>query len=167
MGRVEKTVLKESELTAQQWFEQGFGSNDPDEKLRCFSQAIRLKPDFPEAYNNRGLARVGKGDLDGALQDYTEAIRLKPGYARVYNNRGLARADKGDLDGALQDYNEAIHHQPDHADAYYNRARIWQKKATYKAAIADFQKYLDAGGGLRNSNAVAVEQIIRELGEKT
>jgi len=76
--------------------------------LRCYTEAIRLKPDFAAAYNNRGVARRRKGDVEGALQDCTEAIRLKPGYAVAYNNRGNARKAKGDVVGALQDYIEAV-----------------------------------------------------------
>jgi len=71
-------AVQEEELTAQQWFERGFAAADIDEKLRFYTQAIRLKPDYAEAFNNRGVARQAKGDVAGALQDYSEAIRLKP-----------------------------------------------------------------------------------------
>jgi tetratricopeptide (TPR) repeat protein len=101
-------TVQEKELTAQQWFERGFAAADVDERLRFYTEAIRLKPDYADAFNNRGNARQEKGDLGGALHDYTEAIRLKPDYAAAFNNRGKARSAKGDLDGALQDYTEAI-----------------------------------------------------------
>ena len=87
-------AVQEEELTAQQWFERGFTAADIDEQLRFYSEAIRLKPDYVEAFNNRGNARRDKGDLEGALQDYNEAIRLKPDYAEAFNNRGNARREK-------------------------------------------------------------------------
>jgi tetratricopeptide (TPR) repeat protein len=59
------------------------------------------------AFNNRGIARSGKGDLEGAIADYDEAIRLKPDYAAAFYNRGTARRDMGDIQGALQDQEEA------------------------------------------------------------
>ena len=77
------TVLVE-ELTATEWFERGFKAADPDEKLRCYSEAIRLRPDYADAFINRGIARKAKGDLEGALQDYSEAIRLRPDYAHAF-----------------------------------------------------------------------------------
>ena len=69
-------ALQEEELTAQQWFERGFVSVDPNEQLRFYTKAIELKPDFAEAFSNRGNTRRAIGDPGGALQDYDEAIRL-------------------------------------------------------------------------------------------
>ena len=45
------------------------------------TKAIELKPDYADAYNNRGIARLDSGDLAGAIADYTKAIGLKPDYA--------------------------------------------------------------------------------------
>ena len=50
--------MQAHELTATEWFERGFNAADPDEKLHYYSEAIRLKPDYAEAFNNRGYARA-------------------------------------------------------------------------------------------------------------
>src|ERR1035438_3598124 len=47
-------AVQEEELTAQQWFERGVAAADANERLRFYNEAIRLKPDFVEALNNRG-----------------------------------------------------------------------------------------------------------------
>jgi len=64
--------VQKQELTAQQWIERGFAAVDIDEKLRCFTKAIRLKTDFAEAFYNRGLTRYAKGDLEGAQRDFNQ-----------------------------------------------------------------------------------------------
>jgi tetratricopeptide (TPR) repeat protein len=66
-----------------------------------YSEAIRIRPGYVDAYNNRGVVRKEKGDYDGAIADYNEAIRLDPLHVSAYNNRGLARSSKGDRKGAL------------------------------------------------------------------
>jgi tetratricopeptide (TPR) repeat protein len=132
--------VQEKELTAQQWFERGFDTKDLDEKIRFYSQAILLKPDYLEAFNNRGLALHNKGDLEGALKDYNEAIRLKPDHADVFYNRGIARRKKGDLEGSLQDYNEAIRLKPDHADAFNNRGNVRKAKGDLEGALQDYNE---------------------------
>jgi tetratricopeptide (TPR) repeat protein len=68
-------AFREEELTAQQWAERRLAALDVDERLRFYTEAIRLKPDYAAALYSRGNARRAKGDLEGALQDYTEAIR--------------------------------------------------------------------------------------------
>jgi tetratricopeptide (TPR) repeat protein len=87
-------AVHEDELTAQQWFERGFAAADADEMLRCYTEAIRLKPNYAVAFIHRGAVRQKKGDLEGALQDYTEAIWLKPDNADAFINRAQRVAPK-------------------------------------------------------------------------
>jgi len=143
--------VQEEELTAQQWFERGYAAVDLDEKLRFYTEAIRLKPDYDLALYNRGIARSDKGDLEGALQDYNEAIRLKPDYAHAFNNRGIARRDKGDLEGALKDYNEAIRLKPDYVDAFNNRGVARSDKGDLEGALQDYNEAIR----LKPDNALA------------
>jgi tetratricopeptide (TPR) repeat protein len=138
-------AIQEGELTAQQWFERGFAAADLDEKLRFYTEAIRLKPDYADAFYNRGIARGAKGDVEGALQDYTEAIRLKPDFADAFNNRGVARGAKGDVEGELKDYNKAIRLKPDYALAFYNRGLARKAKGDVEGAMQDYTKALRLG----------------------
>ncbi len=132
--------VEPKELTAQQWFERGFNAVDLEEKLRFFSEAIRLKADYADALNNRAIARDDQGDLDGAIGDYDEAIRIKPGFAAAFNNRGYSRRAKRDLDGAIRDYNEAIRLKPDYAEAFNNRGIARYDKRDWDGAIRDYSE---------------------------
>jgi tetratricopeptide (TPR) repeat protein len=137
-------VAKE-ELTAQQWFERGRSAGVLSEKLRFYGEAIRLKPDYADAFLNRGITRRKKGDVEGALQDYDQAIRLTQDDATAFNNRGFARYVKGDLDGALQDYDEAIRLKPDYAMAFTNRGRARKQKGDIEGALQDEQEAIHLG----------------------
>ncbi len=130
-------AVGEEELTAQQWFERGFDARDLDEKLRFYSQAIRLKPDYADAFYNRGRAYHDKDNLKTAAQDYTKAIRLQPDFTNAFNNRGCARYYLGDLDGALEDYNETVRLEPKDGIAYSNRAEARRDKGDLKGALED------------------------------
>jgi tetratricopeptide (TPR) repeat protein len=131
--------VHKEELTAQQWFERGLAAIDIDERLRFYSEAIRLESDYAAAFNNRGNVRRAKGDLEGAIQDFSEAIRLKPDdAAAAFNNRGNARCDKGDLEGALQDYTEAIRLKPDYAVVFNNRGVALCDKGDLEGALQDY-----------------------------
>jgi len=142
----EATQVAEKELSAQEWFEQAHKhwlDKNPDEAIRCTTEAIRLKPDFAEAYNRRGAAKRDKGDLDGGLNDYNEAIRLKPDFAIPYSNRGIARQAKGDLEGALKDHAEAVRLKPDDAVSYNNRGLARQAKGDLDDAIQDYTSSIE------------------------
>ena len=131
--------VKESTLTAQEWFEKGLNSKVPDDKLYYYNQAIRLQPDFADAYNNRATAREGLGDSSGAKADYAEAIEL--GMANLhlpYFNRGNLHTRQGDRVAAMKDYEEAIRLKPDFAQAYTGRGAIRRAQGDVAGAIQDY-----------------------------
>ena len=111
--------------------------------VETYSYAIKLQPNFSEAYNNRGIAYEDKGKLDQAIQDYNKAIELKPDLAEAYNNRGIAYRVKGDFDHAIQDFNKAIDLKPDYAEAYNNRGNAYRDKGEFDHAIQDFDKAIE------------------------
>ena len=57
--------------------------------MRDYNRAIELKPDYANAFNNRGIVKDNSGDYEGALRDYNRAIELKPDFATAFNNREL------------------------------------------------------------------------------
>jgi tetratricopeptide (TPR) repeat protein len=136
----EPTPTKE-ELSAESLFARAYSkqqNGDLEGAIADYTQAIRIKPDYVDAYNNRGNARSNQGDMAGAIVDYGEAIRIKPEYAKAYYNRGNARSDQGDKAGAIADYTEAIRIDPDHAYAYNNRGLARYAQGDIAGAIADY-----------------------------
>jgi tetratricopeptide (TPR) repeat protein len=77
-----------------------------------FDKALALKPDDPDALNDRGVAHLARGDLEHAFTDFSRAILLQPD-CEAYSNRGLVRQSQGDLKHALEDYLEALRLKPD------------------------------------------------------
>ncbi|MBI5886727.1 MAG: tetratricopeptide repeat protein [Deltaproteobacteria bacterium] len=130
-------------LSATDWFEKGlaFGkSEDYDNAIEAFSQAIEFEPYYVVAYIVRGVAYNMKGQYDRAIKDYNKTISLKPDYAEAYHFRGVAYANKDQYDKAIKDYNKAISLKPDYAEAYYVRGNAYYMKDQYGKAIEDFNK---------------------------
>ena len=50
---------------------------DWDTAIACFSEAIRLKPDYAVAYNNRGVVYRKKGEPTKANADFAKAKELE------------------------------------------------------------------------------------------
>ncbi|MBE9036861.1 serine protease [aff. Roholtiella sp. LEGE 12411] len=107
-----------------------------------YTKAIRLNPNYLNAYNNRGLARYSLGDNEGALSDFNQVLKINPKDADAYNNRGLARSVLGDRKGALADYNQALKINPNYTLAYNNRGIVRNNLEDEKGALADFNQAL-------------------------
>ena len=63
-----------------------FDKGDMDGVLASLNEALRIKPDFAIALNNRGIVWGEKGEYDNVIKDMSEATRLKPGYAACSSN---------------------------------------------------------------------------------
>jgi len=81
---------------------------DNDKAIAAYNEAIRLDPDYAEAYDSRGSVHYFMGDHDKALADYNEAIRLDPNYRNSYCCRAYIHGDNGDYDKAAADLTVAV-----------------------------------------------------------
>ncbi len=134
---------QENYKTAHVEFYTGLSSQKNEkhkEAIQHYDEAIRLKPDDPDAYNNRGNAKCSLGLHKEAIQDYDEAIRIKPDDATAYSNRGFAKYELGLHKEAIQDYDEAIKLKPDVATAYNNRGNAKCSLGLHKEAIQDYDE---------------------------
>ena len=57
-----------------------------DAAIANYKQALRVKPDYAEAYYNMGIALGHKGDPEAAINSYNKALKIKPNYAAVKSN---------------------------------------------------------------------------------
>jgi len=57
-----------------------------DAAIDSYKQALKIKPDYADAYFNMGIAIKDKGDLEAAIDSYKKAIKIKPDYAEAYIN---------------------------------------------------------------------------------
>lgn len=96
-------------------------SGDPDRALAVYDEAIRIIPNNPLLFHDRGLMWRRKGDLDRALADLDRAIRFGFSDANFYNDRGLIWLEKGRYHRAIADFDRASQIDPNLADASINR----------------------------------------------
>lgn len=81
------------------WNNLGFlqltGTGRNAEAITHLEQALRLRPDYPEAHGNLGLALTRAGRPAEAVPHLQESLRLKPGPYQTHNNLGIALASSG------------------------------------------------------------------------
>jgi Flp pilus assembly protein TadD len=108
---------------------------NPQEAVRWYREALRVRPVYPEAQSNLGVALVAMGDAKGAIRHLEEALSIWPAYANGRNNLGTARETAGDVPEAIRQYREAVRLDPDHAQARNNLARLLARTGGSEEAL--------------------------------
>jgi tetratricopeptide (TPR) repeat protein len=95
-----------------------------DQAVDSCRLALGLRPHYPEAANNLGLALFGQGKTDEAIAQFAEALRLKPDFAMACNNLGNALRQRGDLQEAETHFRSAVAMEPGLAEAHSNLGQL-------------------------------------------
>jgi protein O-GlcNAc transferase len=111
------------------------------EALFYSQQALRVDPDFAEAFSNLGNALKELGDLEGAVQAYQKAIKLKPRYSDPYNNLATTYAQQGRIEDAVETYKMALLLNPSLVDAHSNLGNLYKAQGRFEEAK---KSYLEA-----------------------
>lgn len=102
-------------------------------------QAIAIRPDYVDAYNNLGLALAEGRRAADAVPILEQALRLRPQFAEADNNLGLALADLGRFAEAEAAHREALRIKPRYVEAHNNFASLLKAQGRIREALAAYQ----------------------------
>jgi tetratricopeptide (TPR) repeat protein len=117
-----------------------------DKAFRDFTEAIRVDPDYPGSYAERGMILFKRGESERAIADYTAALTRDANYAPALRGRGMVHLYRGATDLAIADLTKAIllaENDPSRLsalDLFYarrSRAALYGEKQQYDGEIAD------------------------------
>jgi tetratricopeptide (TPR) repeat protein len=108
--------------------------------LAHFDRALALRPDFADAWSNRGALLKSLGRHGEALDSFGRALALQPDHVSVLVNRAALLQELGRNDGALADYDRALVLQPDHPEALNNRGIVRYELGRFAEAVADYDR---------------------------
>ena len=109
-----------------------------------FSMAIKLDPNFKQAYENRGVAKFYLQDYNGAIQDYNRAIEIDPEEYSSFGRRGWAKFHLQDYTGAIEDLNRAVQGSKDKFRYLNFRGQAKIRLQDLEGAITDFSSVISA-----------------------
>jgi len=81
--------------------------------IQDFDSAIKLNPNFADAFRNRGGAYLVKDQADLAIKDFDSAIKLNSKDAVALYYRSVAKRSTGDANGIVMDLAAAKAIDPD------------------------------------------------------
>lgn len=120
-------------------------SNDLKGALEDYNEVVRLEPNEPENYINRGLVKEKMHDLPEALADYSHAIKLDEKNPKAWVCRGNVVSKLGNYKEAIEDYTVAISLDANYGHAYFNRGIAYQNSGNSADACADLKNALKLG----------------------
>ncbi len=135
------------------------------EAIESFNTVIRVKPELPEAYFLRGIAKFNLMDYLGAEQDYSKAIEFKPNYTQALKYRGHTRYNLKKYYLAINDFELAIRFDATDPDLYNVRGLCKINVNQYSQAINDLNRSLDISK--KNKRAYFYRGIARVMSEDT
>jgi len=125
-------------------------SGNLDDAINLLIQALKLRPDYIDAYDNLGTAFMRKGDYQNALDAYRQAMKIVPDWATPYWGCGLVYAKMNDWNNAILNHTQAIsiaekypatNNNPHNIAMYYNsRGSAYANISDYLHALPDFEK---------------------------
>jgi serine/threonine protein kinase/predicted Zn-dependent protease len=129
-----------------------------------FDAFIHLRPDVPQAYFNRAIAKDRLGDLPGALADLNHMVEEGDAPVRAYYLRAAVRQKMGDQQGASQDRRDGLQRNPVDEEDWVLRGMSRLPKDP-QGAVRAFDEALQLNprsrSALQNKASVLAEQFGR------
>lgn len=129
--------------------------------IKEFSRALKVNPEFVDAYYKRAITHFDSGDFKAAVEDYDRVLQIDPDNINAYCGRGIARLALGNMQDALEDGNQSIRINSNHAPAYSLRGTACQRIGNIPAAIANFKKAAELY--LEQKNVAKCRQCIENI----
>jgi Tfp pilus assembly protein PilF len=107
---------------------------DLDAAIREYTRVVQLKPEFPQAYNNLGVAFKRKGQLEKAAEAFNQALARKPDFAPALSNRGWVFAEQNRWREARHDFEQALQINPKDDGALYGLSQSLRENRDYAGA---------------------------------
>lgn len=123
-----------------------------DAAIALLDQALRLRPDFPEALCAGGCILQRKGHAAGALAFYNRALELKPDDAVSWFNSGVLLLEHENAQEALVRLERACKLRPNHAGAQCNRGSAYFALGRSEEAIEAYRRAIALDGAMANAH---------------
>ena len=128
------------EMTAEDYFREGKKhQGNWFEARKFFDQAIALKPDFAEAYFERGKVTIGDAEQ---IKDFLKVTQLKPNFAPAFYHLGLIYF-LTDLAESFKYYTKTVELDPGNFEAYIALGNIHRLNGKMDAAIENYTKAVE------------------------
>ena len=94
------------------------------DSLAVVERALRLQPEHPMAWHDKGVVLGQLGRPGEALVAYEQALTRQPEDAATWHRKGMALWELGRHEEALVAYEQALARRPEHAATWHNKGVV-------------------------------------------
>ena len=98
-------------------------------------KAVRLEPNVPRFWYNKGVMHSIGGQKQKALECYEKAVKLEPDNPNYWRCRGSIKMKMGDAKGGLLDCQQALKLSPKYGQGFILKAQCLSKLSRFHEAI--------------------------------
>ncbi|MDZ7953469.1 tetratricopeptide repeat protein [Nostoc sp. DedQUE09] len=117
-------------------------ANENEVAITSYDEAVKIQPDYHQAWYNRGIALGNLGLYKLAISSYDEAVKIKPNYHDAWYNRGIMLVNLGYFEAAIASYEEALKIKNDYYEAWNNKGNLLLNLERFEAAITSYEEAL-------------------------
>jgi predicted TPR repeat methyltransferase len=115
-----------------------------EDGIALMDAAVRLDPDYVDAWSNLGIAFFHQGDFDRAEKCCRKALQLAPEFANAWGNLGMALRAKDANEETLQAWSRALELQPGMRNIAIPYGQLLYKMNRVEEARGFYRKWCDA-----------------------
>lgn len=143
MNRQEKRALEKDPVYHFQLAEQLQKQGNVEKAIHEYQHAIRLKPNFLEAYCNVGNAFKGVGEFKKAVHAYEKAIQLSPDSFGLYLNLASVLHELREIPKALAACEQGLALNPTEANGYFCLSNLQFELGELDKSLSSCNKALE------------------------
>jgi tetratricopeptide (TPR) repeat protein len=110
-----------------------------DQALSAFEQALRIQPDFADAWAGLASAYESMKKYPEAAKSWEEAVRLRPNVAVYWYSLGLTYQKLLRFDDAIHSHEQAVALKPDYCEAWMRLGSVYWLKGDNAKVIEIYQ----------------------------
>ena len=110
------------------------------ESVAAFTEVIKLRPDYIEAYTNVGLTEIVWEKYDSARTAIRKALTLDPNSARALYYDGLLQRRAGNTEKEISDFSRVVEMYPQSRDARRELGITYYQQKNEHAAMEQFEE---------------------------
>ncbi|MCT7951694.1 tetratricopeptide repeat protein [Ancylothrix sp. C2] len=111
-----------------------------EEAIKLLEKAVKLKPDYAEAWEIQAQAFYGLKRYKEALEAFDKAIYFQPEFLEAWVGRGLVLAQLKKYNEAIDAFEQGLKIQPNSAKVWYEKGELLLQLQRYDEAVVSYEK---------------------------